>query len=115
MKKIWRYINYDMIDTCLLSLWIIVLIRGILDNYFDEHVYVLGGLAFAILYTAGVMFRMGSAKDIMNEWLTDEGIRRSLGMNIYDLRHRSPKIRILPWIFFTLWTLILFFVLIIKR
>jgi len=90
-KRVWRYLNYDLIDLILLLLFVSVLIRSLIGGWYSISPYIIGSLSFAILYILGVMFRMGSAKDLMNEYITDESIRRKMGMNPYSMRYRPIK------------------------
>lgn len=91
IKRLWRYLNYDLIDLILLLLFISLLIRSMIGDWFRISPYIIGGLVFAIIYILGLMFRMGSAKDMLNEYITDESVRRRLGMNPYSMRYRPVK------------------------
>lgn len=114
MKKIWRYMNYDMVDTCIESALFIFLLRLILDGVGDHNIAMVGAVVFGIIYCAGTMHRMGTAKDLMNEYIEDWDTRRRLGLNSYNNRHDPRIVSLVAWIFFALWTGIIFFAVIIK-
>ena len=84
MKTIWRYINYDIIDTCLLTLSILLMIKCIISEWYLITPYILVAIAFPMIYISAVILRLGVIKD-------------RLTTGYY-------KISILPWIFFTIWT-----------
>ena len=82
--RLLRYLGNDLIDLYLLCLFIILVIKFSIDQV---NLYAIGGASFAILYILGVMWRMGTAKDIMNEFIKDDNDRRLFGMNSYATRN----------------------------
>lgn len=109
--KIGRYILNDVVDLLLLILSIILLIRAIRDNWFETDIYGVAGILFGILYISGVIFRMANSKAIMNEYIEDTDVRRSLGMgfwlNRYDKVHQSTYSIIVKWGFVILATVVM--------
>jgi len=111
--RIWRYLNYDMVDTCILSMFIVFLIRIIMNGITDDNILNLAGISFGIVYTSGMIYRNGWLKDIMNDWIKDESIRKSLYLYIYANRFKPFKRDIVSWIYFILWTGILIYAILI--
>jgi hypothetical protein len=99
LKKFWRYLNYDLIDLILLLFFISLLIRANIGDWWRISPYIIAGIIFAIIYVLVVMWRMGGAKDLMNEFITDESIRRRLGMNPFSMRYRPVKRDLIGTIF----------------
>lgn len=86
--KLLRYLNNDLIDLCLLILFIILLVKSILEHF---NTYIITGIVFVIVYILGVMWRMGGAKDLMNEMVTQYDYRITLGLSpAWEMRHAKP-------------------------
>ena len=88
MKKILHYLNRDLIDLILLILFLSLLIKAIMNSWWLISPYIIAGIVFTIIYTLGVMWRMGGAMDSMNENIKDLSVRQSMGMNPYKDRHK---------------------------
>jgi hypothetical protein len=99
MKKLLRYLNRDLVDLILLIFFVCLLIRALLNDWWYLSPYIIAANIFIIIYILGVMWRMGGAGDLMNEYIRDDTTRRSLGLNIYSLRHRPIRRTPMDWIF----------------
>jgi hypothetical protein len=91
MKKLFRYLFSSVIDFILLCLFIILLIKSLIDGWWNISPYIIGGITFAIIYILGIMWRIGGAYDLMSEYITDDSIRLKIGLNIYSLRNQPIK------------------------
>lgn len=109
MKKLIRYLNNDMVDLCLLILFVILLVKSLVEHF---NPYIQAGIIFACIYILGVMWRMGGAKDLMNEYITESGFRSLIGLPPWHARHLPAKGKtttelIFKYIFLISWTTVL--------
>jgi len=89
--KLLRYLTNGLIDLYILCFFIMVIIKLFIIGGLEKYPFEIGGCTFAVLYILGVMWRMGEAKDIMNEYIKDDVDRRLFGMNTYATRNFPIK------------------------
>jgi hypothetical protein len=109
IKMIWKRLTRDFVDMLLWFSVIAILIRTLIDSKIEDQLgfVMLFFGSLLILYIAGVMWRMGAATEIMNEYIKDDNDRKMLGMLPYQFRDKPRGKGWQAWLFAAIWIVVL--------
>lgn len=88
-----------IVDSNLLIFFICIFARAIINKWGFISPYIIACILFIMIYIVATTWRVGTAMDLLNEYVTDEQTRKNLGLNPWSLRNRPVKRDIVTRIF----------------
>lgn len=110
-----RYLTQDLVDLTLFTFFVIVLIKNFIEKWYEINIAILAANIFIILYILGTTWRIGNLRDIANEIIRDNAVRKRLKLNVFSLRYRRKKKYIMGWVWYILVTAVFVYVLLINK